>query len=551
MAKIAHENLIEEEELLLFLNYQHKIGNIIFFKEIREYIILQPEWLVKFFRCLICDCHAVKRNYNLICPTAWNQLKSTGELSNVLINQLFQKEPELKYGDHQAHLLQVMEKFDIVVKPRFRDTCQISDSYYLPCMIEKSSSYESIKNAFIRNTCDVAISPWLVLEFEFLPLAYFNHIMFHYIRNYKVCKVDIEGLEHPAIYRGKAVFYLDETRQHEQFIICFSHNAISLQIWKWDFVKDDIYVNVLNKLCDNIENIKGKLSHNISYYIKAKCSNGDYSKSAGRISSKDLTRKEKYKCEEHKCLHSKYEIENTWFKHDMAEIGEATNDLEQYVTSISIPSTQPKSEKVLRIIAKTKISKGYCYLGFDEENERLFRPIVNTEAIWPSSSNFYLKKSYRFQVSLNPDEIYIDCLTPYPHRNDDMIVAPVVSQEKTSPFNVKVLLSVAKPDINEVFLGIKENRFLYENTDSPSAGILKCSSQNVSLHYNANTYRTRCMIHLPSGDYDLPLTGINTDEIPSVDREILVVLGLGRPFNPKGFYNHSRCYILVLGFFVL
>lgn len=236
----------------------------------------------------------------------------------------------------------------------------------------------------------------------------------------------------------------------------------------------------------------------------------------------------------------------------MAEIGEATNDQEQYVTSNSIPSTQPKSEKVLRIIAKTNQYKGYCYLGFDEENERLFRPIVNTVACyWPSRSNFCLKKSYRFQVSFNPDEHFIDCLTPYPHCNEDMIVASVFSEEKTSPFNVKVLLSVAKPDINEVFLGIKENKFLYENTVSPSAGILKCSSRNVSLHYNAYTYQTRCMIHLPSGGYDLPLKGINTDKIPSVDREILVVLGLGRPFNPKGLYNHARCYILVLGFFVL
>lgn len=182
MEKLANESFIEEEEeLLSFLTYQHTIGNIMFFKEIRECIILSPDWLVKCSRCLVCDCHSEKRNHNLICPTAWNLLKSTGELSNVLINQLFQKEPDLRFGDHQAHLLQVMGKCAIVIKPRFRDTCHILDSYYLPCMIEKTSSYESIKNVFIRNTCDVAISPWLVLEFEFLPLAYFNHIMFYYI----------------------------------------------------------------------------------------------------------------------------------------------------------------------------------------------------------------------------------------------------------------------------------------------------------------------------------------------------------------------------------
>lgn len=312
MAKIANKISIGEKELLLFLSYQHKIGNIIFFKEMREYIILHPEWLVKCFRCLVCDDSAGKRNFKNICNTAWTRLKSTGALSNLLINQLFEKEPKLKFRDHQAHVLNVMEKFDIVIKPRFRDTSQISDSFYLPCMIEKSASYESIKNEFIGNNSGVKISPWLVLEFEFLPLAYFNHILFHYIRNYNVCKVEKERLEHPAIYRGKAVFFLDNRRQ---FIICFSHNATSLQIWEWEDVNEDIYRNVLDKLCDNIEYIKGQLNQNISYTIKAKCSTGDYSKISGRISFQDLTEKEKYKCAEHKCLHAKYDIENTWLKY--------------------------------------------------------------------------------------------------------------------------------------------------------------------------------------------------------------------------------------------
>ncbi|CAG2184690.1 unnamed protein product [Mytilus edulis] len=53
--KLALAYMIEEKELLLFLNYQHKIGNIIFFEDERDFIILQPNWLVKCFRCLVCD----------------------------------------------------------------------------------------------------------------------------------------------------------------------------------------------------------------------------------------------------------------------------------------------------------------------------------------------------------------------------------------------------------------------------------------------------------------------------------------------------------------
>ncbi|VDI17324.1 Hypothetical predicted protein, partial [Mytilus galloprovincialis] len=309
LLKISHKNLVEEGELLAFLNYQHKIGNIIFFDDIREYIILRPEWLVKCFRCLVCDCNIEKRNYNLISPTTWNQLKISGELPDTLIDQLFQKEPELKFADHKTHLLNVMEKFDIVIKPQFKDTstdkCQKSDSYYLPCMIENSSSYKSILDTFIPKSIDVSITPWLVFEFEFLPLAYFNHILFYYIRKYEVCKVK-------ALYRGKAVFYLDEL---SKFIICFSRNAVSVQIWRWDVLEDNVYQTVLNELCDIIETIQGKLRHTISYSIKVKCKTGDFSKSEDRIPLKDVNDREVYFCDEHCIPHSMDDIRSSWFKH--------------------------------------------------------------------------------------------------------------------------------------------------------------------------------------------------------------------------------------------
>ncbi|XP_071121648.1 probable serine/threonine-protein kinase roco6 [Mytilus edulis] len=319
--QLADRMSVEEEELLLFLDYQHKIGNIIFFNEIREYIILQPEWLVKCFRCLVCDSNADKRDFNVICPTAFEKLTTTGELPDKLVDQLFQKEPDLNFKAYKAHLLNVMEKFDIVIKPTFRDTsnkaCHISNSYYLPCMIEKPSPYTSIRNAFIQNNADVAITPWLVFEFEFLPLAYFNHILFHYIRHFEVCIESIDKSEKKAIYSGKAVFFLDEFRK---FIICFSHNAISLQIWEWGGVNEDthdIYENVLNTLRNAIESIRENLSHDIPYTIKAKCRTGDYFNKAGRKSLMELPMKNIYMCEEHQQTHPKKEIEHVWLKHDV------------------------------------------------------------------------------------------------------------------------------------------------------------------------------------------------------------------------------------------
>ncbi|CAG2215376.1 unnamed protein product [Mytilus edulis] len=312
-----HLGLIQKEkELFVFLNYQHQIGNIIFFKDISDYIILQPNWLVKCFRCLVCDNQPHKRNENWLCSIEMSELEFTGKLSENLIVQLFEKEPTLEFDKHKDHLLKVMEKFDIIIKPTLNrksgDECQ--KSYYVPCMISHESKLDDIKNTF--GVAESHCTPWLVIEFDFLPTAYFNHIMFNYIANYEVC----EGRSgEPAIYCGKAVFWLDEDKSNI-LIICFSHNAISIQIWKWEVVTDDIYTNIIYELCNKIEQLIKDFGHNISYDIKAKCSLGNYADASGRISLHvQLHNIVQYRCEEHNIMHNTDNIIGTWLQPAIAE----------------------------------------------------------------------------------------------------------------------------------------------------------------------------------------------------------------------------------------
>ncbi|CAG2203601.1 unnamed protein product [Mytilus edulis] len=53
LAKHRDINISKDDELLLFLRFQHNVGNIIFFENIRELIILNPQWLADAFRCLL------------------------------------------------------------------------------------------------------------------------------------------------------------------------------------------------------------------------------------------------------------------------------------------------------------------------------------------------------------------------------------------------------------------------------------------------------------------------------------------------------------------
>lgn len=317
--ELSRKIFIEDKELLPFLNYQHKIGNIIFFEDIRNYIILQPNWLVKCFRCLVCDNHPNKRNINLVNSIEWKHLVDTGELADSLIDRLFAKEPTLQFEKFKTHLLNVMEKFDIIVKPRFAgingDRSKISRSYYMPCMITKpNTSFNTIQKSFSDKQSCVSTSPWLVLEFEFLPVAYFNYVLFYFIRKY-ICE-EVNGQK--AIYRGKALLCIDKTRLRKLFI-GFSKNAISLQIWKWAVVPCETYRHILDELCCKIEELDNKLSQKVSktFKIKGKCSNGDYSKKVGRLSYKELIERcedETYMCDEHNIRHSKEDLEKTWFQ---------------------------------------------------------------------------------------------------------------------------------------------------------------------------------------------------------------------------------------------
>ncbi|CAG2219249.1 unnamed protein product [Mytilus edulis] len=272
------------------------------------------------FRCLVCD--PGRLNLQSIPVSEYNKLTNTGELSDTILKELFKKEPAL--AGLGNFLPNVMEKFDIIVKPKLNNSnnreYQKSETYYLPCMITNAFDLECI----IEENFKVQSShrtPWLVLEFEFLPVVYFNHILFNYIRTYTVCK---EASGHPAIHSGKAVVYLDNS-ESRLLIICFSRMpypyryAVKRKLIYND-ANDKAYKLILEKLCVNIEELERKLMHSLSYKIKAKCGTGDNFKSEGRISFNELSREYEehpgqYRCKEHKIWHDKEDMETTWLKH--------------------------------------------------------------------------------------------------------------------------------------------------------------------------------------------------------------------------------------------
>lgn len=101
---------IENTELERFLNYQHNIGKIIFFNEIRKYIILQPDWLVKCFRCILCDGYSFEGNVERR-TNARHTPADTGQLTDDIIYNLSLIDPDLMTdGNKREFLLEVKKK---------------------------------------------------------------------------------------------------------------------------------------------------------------------------------------------------------------------------------------------------------------------------------------------------------------------------------------------------------------------------------------------------------------------------------------------------------
>ncbi|CAG2188188.1 unnamed protein product [Mytilus edulis] len=226
LMKIAkHEDIgiSEENEVKRCLQYCNDNGTIIYFDEenLADYVILDPKWLINAFRCLVSDKIA-----NVIeVSDDWQKLKDTGQLKDSLISRLFRKEPQLKFEDNKAHLIEVMKRFDIIV------TLGSSNVLYMPCMM-KSCSFAEVQKQCLDGNQPFYKTSWFCLEFKFLPPAFFNHIIAWYIKQYSVSVIiDKETRSNRNIlYRHIGVFDLDSSHC-ERLVVCEGHNTIALQVW--------------------------------------------------------------------------------------------------------------------------------------------------------------------------------------------------------------------------------------------------------------------------------------------------------------------------------
>ncbi|VDI67387.1 Hypothetical predicted protein [Mytilus galloprovincialis] len=300
IAKHDDIGISEENEVKRCLQYCNDNGTVIYFNEenLADHVILNPKWLIKAFRCLVSD----KIDNVIEVSDDWQQLKDTGQLTDSLISRMFRKEPNLKFEDNKAHLIEVMKRFDIIVN--LKD----STTLYMPCMI-KSCSFCEVQKQFSDGSQSIHKTSWLCLEFKFLPPAFFNHIIAWYVKKYHVSYIiDKEcRSKRNALYRQVGVFDLDLSGC-EQLVVCKGHNTIALQVWHSRMSKKT-YGDLGSELFRIVETLQNRYSLHISYIKTFTCYNGDFTIQRKTIEGL-LT--QKYRCFEHKTNHKSDDLVKPW-----------------------------------------------------------------------------------------------------------------------------------------------------------------------------------------------------------------------------------------------
>ena len=148
----------------------------------------------------------------------------------------------------------------------------------------------------------------------------------------------------------------------------------------------------------------------------------------------------------------------------------------------------------------------------------------------------------------------------YPHQNNDILVEKEFSVEAMNSKIYQKLLCFASPDLKSIFHGKEEiycntgKVFIEKGVNCPSCGILKVKSKDVMFKPDLNSDNELLVVKqcfkftwtsLDSWKDVQKILKIKIERFP--EEEVLIVLSLGRGYNPEKKWQTSRCYCLAVG----
>ncbi|XP_071161708.1 uncharacterized protein [Mytilus edulis] len=296
-------SITDEDELNLFLRYQNEIGNLLYFNDMPEYIILDPQWLADALKCIVT---ATKFQEKLPYFIEWKEVKETGKIKLKLIEAIFNSQQTYN-KDHQSHLIALMEKFDIIINPveqANRDPLDKSLFFYIPCMMQVNKIEEVDKLFEVEDDCK---SMCLCFIFNFLPPYLISHLIVSCLRKYKIASAQ----QQEGLFKDCCVFDVSDCGCTKLLLVKYG-SMIELQIWQWDKETPCQYKEIFNFVKGEMDRIiytRYRMT-TVSFEIKWKCCLTSYTCEYGFKDFGKIKDGKEFHCVEHK---KKHKYKDDWF----------------------------------------------------------------------------------------------------------------------------------------------------------------------------------------------------------------------------------------------
>ncbi|XP_052080208.1 uncharacterized protein LOC127718253 [Mytilus californianus] len=147
---------LTEEELKVFLKFQHSVGRILYFDEVNldQHIILAPTHMIDAFKSIVTDRRFCEDDR--LRQDSWDLMSQKGVIGKKTIEEIWKKNKYKKFQEHKEYLLGVMTHLDILVEPKRYDTSHkriLAEFYYIASMVrtKDTTGYLESPNFSQRN----------------------------------------------------------------------------------------------------------------------------------------------------------------------------------------------------------------------------------------------------------------------------------------------------------------------------------------------------------------------------------------------------------------
>ncbi|CAG2195215.1 unnamed protein product [Mytilus edulis] len=350
---------LNNEELMLYMKFHHEIRALVYFEDLHDYIILDTQWLSDVFKSVVTAQKFQSNIRRYKNKSKWNDFHERGILHSDVLEDIFENNQNI--FEYKNHILNVMEKFDIIICPKISEgdfAINEKPCYYVPCMIKKEPECDIYEMFNVtENTCSK--SNWLCFKFRFLPPHLPNHLIASLCRKYEVAEVGISNQTKRqfALFRGTTVFELQKTTKLRKLLLMTYANFILIQILEFGknaSMQRDLYKHIKDLVTDEINNIinrRFKMT-NVNYEKKWECG---ITKPGFVTGSNDFSEEQiiEYYCNtckiNHKCNNEWSDIQN-----EMLSLSPS---------SVDTPETNSKTENTRK--PYTLLTKVRCHAHCD------------------------------------------------------------------------------------------------------------------------------------------------------------------------------------------